>query len=102
MAIHLRCECGQDVVVPEGTAGNIVYCPCGRSVVVPPPAPGDADEAYPALQRLEGELDHQSAEVLVELKRLQEERPSWWGAIGMLVISLLLYTGAARAEGAWD
>jgi Zn-dependent protease len=42
------------------------------------------------------------AEVLTELERLRNQRPSWWGALAVLAISLLLFMGAARAERAWD
>jgi Zn-dependent protease len=97
MALHLRCECGQEVAVPEGAGANSVYCSCGRPVALPAqPTLGEAGEPHPP------EADRQAAEVLTELKRLQDERPGWSGAVGVLAVSLLLYMGAARAERAWD
>src|SRR5438067_2190105 len=42
------------------------------------------------------------AEVLAELERLQNQRPGWWRALGILAVSLLLYVGAAQADRAWD
>src|SRR4051812_21971054 len=97
MAIRLRCECGQELVVPEGAAGNEVICSCGRRVALPAsPSVAEGDE------RPVPETDRQAAEVLIELERLQHERPGWSGAIVMLVVSLMLYTAAAQANGGWD
>ncbi len=42
------------------------------------------------------------AEVLAELERLQNQRTSWWGALGVLAISVLLFMGAAQTDRAWD
>src|SRR5947209_11803336 len=97
MALQLRCECGREVTVPEGGGGAGVSCSCGRLVAVPaPPALGATGEPQPP------ESYRQAAEVLAEVERLQNEQPGWGRAVGVLAVSLLLYMGSARAEGAWD
>ncbi len=40
--------------------------------------------------------------VLAELERLQTQKTGWGGAIGLLVISLILFMGAAGAQQIWD
>jgi hypothetical protein len=35
MKVRLACECGQEVVVTEGSAGASLPCECGRSIKVP-------------------------------------------------------------------
>lgn len=35
MDFQLRCSCGQDVSVTEGSAGAVVACACGRAIDVP-------------------------------------------------------------------
>jgi Zn-dependent protease len=43
----------------------------------------------------------QDAEALDELDRLQNQRPSWAGAIAVLVLSLVLYMAAAQTQEFW-
>jgi Zn-dependent protease len=74
----------------------------------PTPLPRDpleASEAGPARPVEEAvavAIEPRDAEVLAELERLQNRRTSWWGAVAVLAISLLLFMAAARAEGAFD
>jgi Zn-dependent protease len=61
----------------------------------------------PPIVSLAGDIDEEplspeDAAVLTALERLQNQRPSWWGALGVLAVSLVLYTGASRTEQAWD
>jgi Zn-dependent protease/DNA-directed RNA polymerase subunit RPC12/RpoP len=50
----------------------------------------------------EPEVSEEDQAVLVELTKLQDQRPGWGSAIGILVISLLLYVGAAQRQGGWE
>jgi hypothetical protein len=41
------------------------------------------------------------ADVFAEVERLQNRPPSYWGALGVLAITLVLYAAAAPLDGAW-
>lgn len=64
----------------------------GEFELIEDDAGGPADQA----------VSPEDALVLAELEQLQNKKPSWWGAIALLAISLVLFMGAARAEFAWE
>lgn len=89
---EIQCPNCQNIVEPPGPLpGEPGLCPqCGAML------PGPVSQTTgPAISPLD-------AEVLAELDRLQNRRPGWGGAIIVLVVSLMLYLGAAKAERAWD
>jgi len=60
-------------------------------------------DSVPSIEKPLGHDDPNSDEaVLAELEQLQNKRPSWWGAIGLLLVSLFLYMGAAKLSEAWE
>jgi Zn-dependent protease len=59
-------------------------------------------EAEPQVEILADGISPQDAEVLAELEKRQTQRPSWWGALGVLAVSLILYMAAAKAGSAWQ
>jgi Zn-dependent protease len=56
----------------------------------------------PACDFDEEAIAPEDAAVLAELAVLQNQRPSWWGALILLTISLFLYMGVAQTQQAWD
>jgi hypothetical protein len=104
-------QCGAKLRVPAIKPAPAPLTPGSASVQAAPPAPlrgnereeFDEDEEHP----IELEVDEEAisplqAAVLAELERLQNQQPGWGGALAVLVVSLLLYMGAARVERAWD
>jgi Zn-dependent protease len=59
-------------------------------------------EEVPEVEVIEEGISPQDAEVLADLEKLQSQRPSWWGALGVLAVSLILYMGAAKTDSAWE
>jgi Zn-dependent protease len=62
----------------------------------------EAEESPVDVEVVEDGISARDAQVLAELDKLQTQRPSWWGALAVLGISLLLYMGAAKTDRAWD
>lgn len=61
------------------------------------------DDAEPiGLDIAEGAIAPEDEAVLVELERLQTQKTGWGGAVGLLVLSLILFMGAAGAEQMWE
>ncbi len=56
----------------------------------------------PTVEVFDASLSAQDSAVLAELERLQNQQPSWWGALVTLAVSLLLYAAAARTQQLWD
>jgi Zn-dependent protease len=50
----------------------------------------------------DGAVSVQDEAVLFELERLQTQKSGWGGAIGLLVISLILFMGAAGVQEIWE
>src|SRR5262249_8843832 len=112
--LWIQCpKCQSSLPVGDTPANTVMACPrCGAEVRVPPgetapdPLPLAAcveDAAQPPEPEVANvAISPQDQEVLTELERLQNQRPSWWGGLGVLAISLLLYMGAAQVDKAWD
>jgi Zn-dependent protease len=65
--------------------------------------PTAKDEVEPIeLVVADGAILPQDEAVLAELERLQTQKPSWLGTSALLLISLLFYLGAARAQQIWE
>ena len=56
----------------------------------------------PTVEPFDESSSAQDRAVLAELERLQNQQPSWWGALVTLAVSLLLYAAAARTQKLWD
>jgi Zn-dependent protease len=76
-----------------------------------PETTGMSDELYrpepPIVQPEPLDIDDiaiapEDAAVLAELEQLQNQRPSWWGGLVLLAVSLFLYMGVSRAEQTWE
>src|SRR2546430_2366256 len=125
--IEIVCpKCQSRLAVEDSLAGTTLECPdCATRFRVPGSTPLDTGFAihaspsvesiqpthswsnYAANEALEPNvaLPPPSAEdmaVLAEIQRLQHQQPSWWGAIGVLIITLMLYMAAARTQEIWE
>src|SRR5581483_4306602 len=124
-------KCQAILPVEEALAGTIVPCPqCAAKLRVParspavvaaeptlpppeseparvllvpqpPPLPRDDAEEPIELEVAREPISPEDEAVLAELDRLQNQSAGWGGAIAILVISLVLFTGAARADETW-
>lgn len=106
----INCPTCQTILPTDSALADvIVACPhCGANhrmvngaLDEPPVSGGDGTNPV-ELEPVEEGISLLEADVLAELDRLQNQQPSWAGALAVLAISLFLYVGAAQAEGPWD
>jgi len=85
-------RCGAQFLLPHGAGDPILYrdgatTPATPQQQTPPPETNDDPILSP-----------QDEAVLVEVQQLQDPKPSWSGAILVLVVSLVLYLAASRVR----
>jgi Zn-dependent protease len=117
--VQIRCpKCQTLLVVDDSMAGSMLTCPdCATAFRVPglepPPVVSDIvkeeDRPPSPFRRRDEPIDEESfedrpedAEVLRELERQQNQKPGWGNAIAILMVSLILFMGAARTEQMWS
>jgi Zn-dependent protease len=98
--IEIRCpKCQSLLVVEEALKDSALVCPdCESRFRVPPSAYDEYHRTEPTTPPGRLSISPEDAAVLGELEQIQNQQPSWGGAFFILVISLVLYMGAAQTE----